>query len=121
MKIERKKGVKKWRIVEHNKILLYWIIALTVILIFVIYGIIKLNNEPASGGIVILQNASIECNSDSDCVPSSCCHATSCVAKSKVPTCKNIACTLNCEPNTMDCGQGSCSCVQGKCSVKWSQ
>lgn len=59
-----------------------------------------------------------ECSVNEDCVPEICCHATSCVAKEKQPNCEGIACTLNCEPETLDCGQGSCECVDNKCEVK---
>jgi putative hemolysin len=59
----------------------------------------------------------LECNSDSDCVAASCCHSTSCVSKDKAPLCSGIACTMNCQPNTLDCGYGSCSCVNNKCTV----
>jgi hypothetical protein len=121
MKIEKKKGVEKIRIVGHNKTLLYVIIFLLIVLGFVIYGIVQLNkNSPASNGTVIIQNGSIECRSDADCVESSCCHATSCVAKPKAPVCKSVMCTMDCRSNSLDCGQGSCVCTQGKCDVKWS-
>lgn len=58
-----------------------------------------------------------QCKSDSDCVPASCCHPTSCVAKENAPVCNSIACTLDCKPGTLDCGQGSCLCINNKCSV----
>ncbi|MFH0870153.1 MAG: hypothetical protein V1866_03795 [archaeon] len=54
-----------------------------------------------------------ECAVDEDCVPEQCCHATSCIAASKKGVC-NLACTMNCAPNSLDCG-GSCACESGKC------
>jgi len=55
-----------------------------------------------------------ECTTSADCVPASCCHATSCVTKSRAPACEGMMCTLECQFGTLDCG-GSCGCVQGKC------
>lgn len=56
-----------------------------------------------------------ECNVDSDCVPASCCHPTSCVAKENAPMCEGRLCTMECRPGTLDCGQGSCKCINNKC------
>ena len=61
-----------------------------------------------------------ECSIDTDCVPSSCCHASSCVSKDKAPSCSDSFCTLECTPNTLDCNQGSCSCVNNKCQVNFN-
>ncbi|MFH1711232.1 MAG: hypothetical protein ABH840_02895 [Nanoarchaeota archaeon] len=58
-----------------------------------------------------------ECVKDEDCVPVSCCHASSCVAGSEKPDCSDIFCTQSCEPGTLDCGQGSCKCLKNKCSA----
>ncbi len=58
-----------------------------------------------------------ECSSDSDCVPASCCHPTSCVSASNAPICNKIACTMDCKPATLDCGQGKCLCSNGKCGA----
>ncbi len=55
------------------------------------------------------------CNSDSDCVPNSCCHADRCTDLTLAPDCSGFRCTLNCEPGTLDCGQGSCRCIDNKC------
>jgi putative hemolysin len=57
------------------------------------------------------------CVVDGDCVPSSCCHASSCVTLDNAPKCDGAFCTLSCEPNTLDCGQASCKCVDSKCGV----
>ena len=56
-----------------------------------------------------------------ECVPASCCHATECVLKSEAPSCDEISCTMNCEPNTLDCGYGSCEFVNEKCGVIWNE
>jgi hypothetical protein len=58
------------------------------------------------------------CQTDQDCVPAQCCHATSAVNKDNAPNCSGKLCTLNCEPNTLDCAQGSVLCDQGQCVVK---
>jgi len=55
-----------------------------------------------------------KCTKDSDCVFDSCCHSKGCVHKDKAPLCDAVACTMNCEPETLDCG-GSCACVDGEC------
>ena len=73
--------------------------------------------------ILFIQNAGIkvnnkECNSDSDCIPATCCHASACVAKEKAPDCKIIMCTEECLTNTLDCGQGSCICQNNKCTAQ---
>ena len=60
----------------------------------------------------------IKCETDADCVAAECCHPTSCINKNFKSDCKEIACTMSCEPGTLDCGQGSCLCVDNKCSAK---
>jgi len=57
------------------------------------------------------------CRSDADCVPATCCHATACVARDAAPECQNVACTMECRPETMDCG-GGCSCDGGRCVAR---
>ncbi|MDP3881813.1 MAG: hypothetical protein Q8Q31_02955 [Nanoarchaeota archaeon] len=57
------------------------------------------------------------CSSSSDCIPASCCHATSCTNKEKAPICDKILCTQQCVPGTLDCGQASCECIDNKCEV----
>lgn len=57
------------------------------------------------------------CSSDIECVPTSCCHATSCVPLKNKPDCSGIFCTASCEPGTLDCGQGSCKCINKKCEA----
>ena len=58
----------------------------------------------------------VECQTDSDCVPASCCHASACISKDLAPECSGIACTLECKSDTIDCG-GGCACVNGKCNA----
>jgi hypothetical protein len=57
-----------------------------------------------------------DCNTDSDCAPEQCCHATSCIPVSKKGVC-NLLCTNICMPGTIDCG-GSCLCQNNKCTAK---
>lgn len=65
MKIERKRGVKRFRIVEHNQSLLAWIILLTILLLVVIGFIIYLNvqekNKPIQNSSQIANPASTYC------------------------------------------------------------
>ncbi|CUG90851.1 Hypothetical protein, putative [Bodo saltans] len=67
---------------------------------------------------LVATSSSTECGSDDDCLPSTCCHATSCVHKSKVDPSKDCSVTLcraKCEPFTLDCG-GECRCISRNCS-----
>lgn len=56
-----------------------------------------------------------ECILDEECVPASCCHASSCVNKKNAPKCEEVMCTMECRLGSIDCGQGSCKCVDKKC------
>ena len=51
------------------------------------------------------------CVEDKDCVPSSCCHAESCVNIDNFKNCSGIYCTQECS------GPLDCRCVQEKCQV----
>jgi len=62
----------------------------------------------------------VECISDLDCVPATCCHPSRCVPKQQAPNCEGIVCTQECVPGTLDCGQGRCICKFGKCDVEWN-
>ena|SRR3989338_3413719 len=62
-----------------------------------------------------------ECQTDSDCVPSSCCHSYSCVPISAQPNCQETFCSSECTPGTLDCGQGSCLCQNGKCQAVFNE
>lgn len=70
-------------------------------------------------GIVIQSTGGDEklCNQDSDCVPATPCHATSCTLKAMASENRGIFCSQECQPGTLDCGQGSCSCVNHKCTA----
>ena len=113
MKVKRKEGVRGIRIVEHNKKILYWIIGLVVLLVIVVFliryfGNVEKENNVPGGDICLI---------DSDCARASCCHASSCVIKTKEPNCEGRYCTQECVNGTLDCGQASCGCVDGKCSM----
>ena len=70
-------------------------------------------SAPASAGAEAEGGA---CAVDADCVPASCCHATACVPAAEKPDCADVACTMNCQPDTMDCG-GRCACEAGSCKA----
>ncbi len=57
------------------------------------------------------------CQSDDDCVPAACCHASACVSKDKATPCNGVLCTQECQPGTMDCG-GGCLCHEGHCAAR---
>lgn len=59
-----------------------------------------------------------ECKTDLDCVPSTCCHATTCVPLALRPNCSNILCSQVCKPNSLDCGQEICVCKNNKCGTE---
>ncbi len=87
------------------------------------YGVCVLSNGTECeewkffrGECNLVQN-NLNCSVDADCVPASCCHATSCVTKQEAPLCKGVACTMMCQPGSLDCNQGSCACVNNKCSA----
>jgi len=61
----------------------------------------------------------VECVSDSDCVPSECCHPKWCVRASSAPNCSGVVCTNECKQGTMDCGKGRCVCINNRCGVSW--
>lgn len=66
MKIERKKGVKNFRIVEHNKTLLYWIIALFILLLIIVCIILSLDKkESQKDNSQIANPASVYCINNS--------------------------------------------------------
>jgi len=58
---------------------------------------------------------------EESCVPTSCCHATSCINENLKPNCSNILCTMECKPGTMDCGAGNCKWNNGNCEVEWNE
>ena len=75
--------------------------------------------EPAGepGSLVVGDDP---CESDADCVPAQCCHATACVSKDNAPNCTDMMCTEECRYGTLDCG-GECLCHEGKCAARLSE
>ena len=95
-----------------------WLIVLLIILIAIIfsYGVgnwIRKDKDSSDNGA----SAEVYCESDADCVPSECCHPSSCATKGFEEDCSGIYCTQECAPETLDCGQGSCGCVNKKCKA----
>ncbi len=116
MKIERKEEVRGIRIVEHNKTLLWWIIALIVLLVGVLIYI-KMNPSDVENNADNKEvNETLACVSDSDCVPEQVCHPTSCI-NLNYNKLNNFLCTQECMAGTLDCNQGSCKCMNNKCSA----
>lgn len=124
MEIIRKRGGKLK--ITHSRKIFYLIIVLVLFLIVLIISLTfkkEYSNDKAS----IHENyqeipsdtiyTEKTCLSDTDCIPATCCHASSCTLKEKTPICSNIMCTMECVPGTMDCGQGACACVDGECKV----
>jgi len=111
MKIEKKEGIDKIKIIHNRK--LFWIIIVLIIVLLVIVVYTKyLENY---GNNINASNSS--CVVDSDCVQASCCHASSCVLKNNALNCSGVRCTQECMEGTLDCGQASCGCTKGKCVV----
>ncbi len=57
------------------------------------------------------------CETDADCVPAACCHATACTNRAQAPSCQQAMCTAECRSGTIDCG-GGCLCVEGHCAAR---
>ena len=110
MKVE-KKEVGKIRI-RHNRKLFWVIILLMILLAVLIYFIIQNSENGDENGGVIER----ECETDSDCVASSCCHPDSCVSIENAPNCDRAICTEVCL-GPLDCGAGYCGCINNKCEV----
>ncbi|PRQ01147.1 hypothetical protein ENSA7_57520 [Enhygromyxa salina] len=70
--------------------------------------------EPGTTKIV---ETDVACQSDADCVASSCCHPTTCVALVDAPDCSASTCTMDCRAGTMDCN-GGCVCQAGRCAAQ---
>jgi hypothetical protein len=102
----RKEDKVKIKIHSNWKILIV-ILILFILLIFLIYFIAREDSQTSK-----LR----ECESESDCVPASCCHPSSCVPVNKTPSCEGIFCTEECS-GPLDCNAGHCGCTKGKCSV----
>lgn len=56
-----------------------------------------------------------------ECVPASCCHASTCVWESEAASCEGTFCTEECRGGMMDCGAGHCEVVEGECEVVWDE
>jgi hypothetical protein len=99
--------------ISSNWKLLIIILILIIFLIILIYFILKDDNKtPKNEAFPDIYT----CQSDSDCVPVSCCHPDSCVNIEKMPNCKRVLCSMDCE-GPLDCGAGHCRCLNGKCSI----
>ena len=61
-------------------------------------------------------NEEKECQVDSDCIPSGCCHPSSCVSADFTPDCSEVLCSQVCS-GPLDCGEGFCGCIDNKCGV----
>lgn len=59
--------------------------------------------------------SSTSCSADSDCVPATDCHPTSCINKAYYKPSGRM-CTEVCS-GPLDCGAGWCGCVSGKCAI----
>lgn len=57
------------------------------------------------------------CTLDSDCVSTTCCHATDAVNQEFGHNCAGQLCSQECVPGTIDCGQGEIKCVEKDCKV----
>lgn len=57
------------------------------------------------------------CATDTDCLPTPCCHPNDAVNKESAPDCGGLLCTAECVPDTLDCGQGEVKCLQGACTA----
>jgi len=93
---------------KYLEIIKVGLVIITLFLLIYIFFNLKSKNQESSADI---------CNIDSDCAPSSCCHASSCILKSQAPDCKRAICSQVCTPGTLDCNQGSCLCKNKKCET----
>ncbi len=105
--------MKKRRVLE---IILLTLVFLNLLLILSLLTDNYLRNEiEEDRDDIIEDDESIECLSDSECVPASCCHSNSCTSVKNTPNCNGIFCTQVCQPGSLDCGQARCSCIKNKC------
>ena len=111
MEVVRRKGAREIR-VTHNRVLFWIIIFLLAVLIVLLVSILKFENKSDS-----INDTGFECVADTDCVPATCCHATSCTSLGLAPKCDDAICTQECRLDALDCGQGSCKCIDKKCSA----
>lgn len=103
----KKRQVRKKTVV---RVVILVIIAILIVSAFVLLGTERRPEDKNKTDI-----KSGECSTDEECVPASCCHAASCVAKEQAPQCSGVYCTQVCLPETLDCGQARCACVEKRC------
>lgn len=72
---------------------------------------------PPPGGSTTIVVGTDACSSDDDCVPSTCCNPTACVASARAPDCSTVRCGRDCSKPTTICG-GGCLCQAGKCAAR---
>jgi hypothetical protein len=76
------------------------------------------NDELEYEGSVEVVAGDVPCATDADCVPTECCHPSSCGAVATKQDCSATMCTLECRSGTMDCF-GGCLCGEDKkCAAK---
>jgi len=86
---------------------------ITIVLIIILFGIFFIYVIEENK---VQEKTNIECATDYDCVPATCCHATNCISKFEAQNCTGILCTANCQ-TLLDCNKGKCSCINGKCNA----
>jgi|TARA_B100002003_G_C14060235_1_gene510411 hypothetical protein len=69
----------------------------------------------------IINQETLTCEVNEDCVPKGCCHPDSCVNQDYKSDCFRIACSENCAPDSLDCGQGSCQCINNQCEAVFNE
>jgi hypothetical protein len=112
LKVEKKEGIDKPRIVHNKK--LFWIIIVLGIILIVLIIFIILNGKNTNNN---LNNSPLkECSIDSDCVPACGCHPNSCVPIINRSQCERVICTQECS-GPLDCGAGKCGCVNNRCGI----
>jgi len=79
---------------------------------------VSLNGQECEEWDFYRRNCSLE---KEKCVPTECCHASSCVLESEAINCEMVFCTMECRGGTMDCGAGYCDFINGKCEVVWNE
>jgi len=101
-----KKRSDKIKIIYNKKLL--WIIIILIILFIILIIFLAKNKKHIP--------PTKECQTDSDCVPATCCHPEECTTKEKTPDCGVLFCSQVCS-GPLDCGAGHCTCINNKCIV----
>jgi len=112
VKVIRKKGLEKVKLV-HNKKLFWTIIILGIILIAVIVYLVIYGKWDNNNNNVPVEK---ECLTNNDCVPVCGCHPSSCTPANIRPQCEKLFCTQDCS-GPLDCSAGHCECINGKCGI----